>query len=103
MTKILRPIASFKERVYGMVRDIPKGSVMTYGEVAARAGKPGAARAVGNLMARNSDRNVPCHRVIRSDGKIGEYNGLRGSDKAAILAREGYKAARSTRGQRGEN
>ena len=47
--------ASFTERVRAVVRDIPKGSVMTYGEVAAVAGSPGAARAVGTIMSKNYD------------------------------------------------
>lgn len=46
---------NFKERVLSIVRKIPKGSVMTYGQVAAQAGSPGAARAVGTLMAHNFD------------------------------------------------
>jgi len=57
--------------------------------VAKKAGKPGAARAVGNIMARNVDKSVPCHRVIRSDGKLGGYNGLQGQ-KRILLAKEGY-------------
>ena len=62
---------------------------MTYKEVAERAGNPKAARAVANIMAANFDVNVPCHRVIRSDGQLGGYNrgGVRA--KAKILASEG--------------
>ena len=80
---------SFKERVLAVVRGIPKGKTMSYQEVAAAAGNPGAARAVGTIMSHNNDKNVPCHRVIRADGKIGQYNGLQGADKADILRREG--------------
>jgi len=47
---------------------------MTYGEVAEAAGCPGAARAVGNIMSRNYEPDIPCHRVVRSDGKLGNYN-----------------------------
>ncbi len=47
---------------------------MSYGEVAHRAGSPGAARAVGNIMRKNHDPRVPCHRVIKSDGSLGGYN-----------------------------
>lgn len=61
-----------------IVRDIPRGQTLSYGEVARRAGSPGGARAVGMIMARNTDETVPCHRVIRSDGRIGGYNGIRG-------------------------
>ena len=48
------------------------------------------ARAVGSLMAKNTDKNVPCHRVIRSDGSIGSYNGLKGKSKKQLLIDEGY-------------
>ncbi|MBV9349483.1 MAG: MGMT family protein [Patescibacteria group bacterium] len=80
---------NFKTRVIAVVKKIPKGKTMSYKEVAARAGHAGAARAVGSIMAANSDRSVPCHRVIRSDGKIGGYNGLQGTkDKMALLKKE---------------
>ncbi|MBP6857813.1 MAG: MGMT family protein [Candidatus Pacebacteria bacterium] len=79
----------FVERVRNVVRKIPKGSTMTYATVAKKAGSAGAARAVGSIMSANYDPKVPCHRVIRSDGKIGEYN--RGGEKAkrALLVKEG--------------
>lgn len=80
---------SFTENVYAVVAKIPRGAVMTYGEVARRAGRPGAARAVGNIMHNNPDtKRVPCHRVIRSDGTPGGY--ARGTKKKiALLRREG--------------
>lgn len=80
---------TFADQVRKVVRSIPKGSTMTYSAVAKLAGHPGAARAVGTIMANNFDKSVPCHRVIRSDGKIGEYN--RGGTKAkgALLVKEG--------------
>lgn len=66
--------SSFRERVYDIVAQIRKGSVLTYGEVAKRAGRPGAARAVGTAMKENPyPKRVPCHRVVRADGSIGEY------------------------------
>ena len=78
----------FKDRVFSVVKSIPEGSVLTYKEVAIRAGKPKAHRAVGNILNSNYDRTIPCHRVIRSDGKIGGYN--RGSSaKLKKLKREG--------------
>lgn len=91
---VTRRRASFKEEVLRVVRDIPEGKTLTYKEVALRAGSPGAARAVGTIMANNSDKGVPCHRVIRSDGKAGGYNGIRGGregskEKADLLKREG--------------
>ena len=81
---------SFPERVYSIVKKIPRGSVLTYKEVAAKAGKPRAYRAVGNILNKNYDPRIPCHRVVRSDGRVGGYN--RGSRaKAAILRAEGYR------------
>jgi O-6-methylguanine DNA methyltransferase len=79
---------AFAERVRGVVRNIPKGETMTYKEVATRAGSVGAARAVGMIMKNNYDPAVPCHRVIRSDGKMGGYNrgGIKVKEK--MLAEE---------------
>ncbi len=70
---------TFTEKVLNIVAKIPRGSVMTYKEVAIRAGSPGAARAVGSIMKANFNPKIPCHRVIRSDGIAGEYN--RGRDE----------------------
>jgi methylated-DNA-[protein]-cysteine S-methyltransferase len=80
---------SFADRVRDVVRSIPKGKTMTYGEVAAYAGAPGAARAVGTIMSGNFDNTVPCHRVIRSDGKIGNYNRGGAAEKRRLLIKEG--------------
>lgn len=79
----------FSEKVYAIVAKIPKGQVMTYAGVAKKAGVPGAARAVGTLMAKNYDPKIPCHRVIRSDGTIGQYNRGGPSAKRALLKKEG--------------
>lgn len=80
---------TFKEKVLDIVRKIPRGKTLTYGEVAQKAGNAKAARAVGTYMRQNYDETVPCHRVLRSDGKIGNYN--RGGEKAkrALLIKEG--------------
>lgn len=83
---------NFKERVLNIVRKIPKGKVLSYKQVAEAAGVAFAARAVGNIMKSNSDDSVPCHRVIRSDGRAGGYNG-RAGDKIELLRREGYKGS----------
>lgn len=80
---------NFKERALAIVRKIPKGKTLSYGQVAFAAGYPGAARAVGTLMAHNHDKTVPCHRVVRSDGKIGEYNGGGPEAKLKRLKSEG--------------
>lgn len=85
MKKITSRQASFSERVYAIVAKIPKGKVMTYKQVAAKAGSPHAARAVGNLMKNNYNPKIPCHRVVRGDGKIGDYN--RGGSERKMVAR----------------
>ena len=77
---------TFKEKVFAVVRKIPRGGVMSYGEVARLAGSPGAARAVGNVLRSNYDPEIPCHRVIRADGKLGGYN--RGADKKRELLKK---------------
>lgn len=83
----------FADLVRTVVRNIPKGQTMTYGSVAAAVGAPGAARAVGTIMRNNYDETVPCHRVIRSDGGIGEYNRGGAAKKYALLIAEGVPAA----------
>ncbi len=81
--------AHFADSVREAVRQIPKGQTKTYGEVAAAIGRPGAARAVGTIMRDNFDPTVPCHRVIRADGKVGEYNRGGPEKKLALLRAEG--------------
>ena len=78
---------SFKDKVLVVVKKIPKGKTLSYMEVAELAGSPKAFRVVGSIMKANKDKNIPCHRVIRSDGRIGKYNGLRG-DKLNLLKNE---------------
>jgi O-6-methylguanine DNA methyltransferase len=78
----------FTVEVLRVVAKIKKGKVLTYKQVAALAGRPTAYRAVGNILNKNYNSKIPCHRVIRSDGKIGGYN--RGSqNKLKILKKEG--------------
>ena len=79
---------TFADRVYDAVRAIPAGRVSTYGDVAAAAGKPRAARAVGTLMANCGPRRVPAHRVVAAGGALGGYGGYE-SEKAALLRAEG--------------
>ena len=79
--------SNFSSRVYSVVRRIPKGKTLTYKQVAKLVGRPIAYRAVSNILNKNYDPNIPCHRVIRSDGKTGGYN--RGSkNKKEILEQE---------------
>jgi len=70
----MKKLKRFSDLVYTVVRKIPKGSVLTYKEVAKRAGSPLAFRAVGTILSKNFDPAIPCHRVIRSDGAMGGYN-----------------------------
>lgn len=81
-------MGDFTKRVHEVVKNIKPGKVMNYREVAEAAGSPRAWRAVGRIMARNHDLKVPCHRVVRSDGRAGGYN--RGGErvKQELLALE---------------
>jgi methylated-DNA-[protein]-cysteine S-methyltransferase len=77
----------FKKRVLALTRDIPKGETRTYKDIATQAGNPEAARAVGDILNKNYDPEIPCHRVVRSDGTLGGYN--RGADlKKQLLEKE---------------
>ena len=80
---------TFADKVRDIVRKIPKGKSMTYKEVAARAGNPKAARAVGAIMRTNYDKTIPCHRVVRSDGTFGNYNRGGTVAKRNLLVSEG--------------
>jgi O-6-methylguanine DNA methyltransferase len=84
----------FTARVLSVVRRIPPGRVATYGDVAALAGRPRAARAVGNIMRDCGRSDVPCHRVIAAGGRLGGYGGNE-SLKRALLAAEGVPVAHS--------
>jgi len=81
----------FKEKVLEVVKSIPEGTTLSYKEVAMRAGSPKAYRVVGTILKQNQDENIPCHRVIKSDGSLGQYNGLRTISKREILKREGVE------------
>ena len=79
----------FQIKVLSTVSKIPAGKVLTYSQVAAKVGNLKASRAVGSIMAKNTDKNIPCHRVVKSDGSIGMYNGLQGKSKSDLLKKEG--------------
>jgi O-6-methylguanine DNA methyltransferase len=81
-------MSPFIQRVLTVVRRIPVGRVATYGDVAALAGQPRAARAVGNIMRDCRRPDVPCHRVIAAGGRLGGYGGSEAL-KRALLAAEG--------------
>jgi O-6-methylguanine DNA methyltransferase len=80
----------FRARVMAAVRSIPRGRVATYGDIAALAGAPGAARAVGNVMRGCGDPSVPCHRVIAAAGGLGGYGGYL-ERKRQLLRAEGLE------------
>ena len=80
---------NFTKRVEDVVRSIPKGETMSYGEVAAVAGSHGAARAVGTIMSKNYGETIPCHRVIGANGSLGGYNRGGLEAKRKLLQREG--------------
>lgn len=78
---------TFSQQVLALVKKIPLGQTMTYKEVAKRIGRPNAYRAVGNILHKNYNQSIPCHRVIRSDGQTGGYN--RGQEqKKELLLKE---------------
>lgn len=65
---------TFKKKVIEIVKKIEPGRTLSYKEVATKAGNPRAGRVVGNIMKANQDPDVPCHRVILSNGSLGGYN-----------------------------
>ena len=83
--------APFRHAVLEHLREVPRGQTVSYGELAARAGNPKAARAVGTACARNPvPIVVPCHRVLPGTGRLGSYRG--GPErKAALLELEGLR------------
>ena len=86
-------LSGFARRVVMVVGRIPAGRVATYGDVAAAAGKPRAARAVGNLMRTVKIPGLPYHRVVAAGGNIGGY-GAYPQLKAGLLAAEGLTIVR---------
>lgn len=80
----------FQKKVYEVVKKIPRGKVLSYAQVSWRLGSRGSARAVGNALNKNHDKAVPCHRVIRSDGRVGGFNGGT-AKKIKLLEAEGVK------------
>lgn len=81
---------SFRDRVLKVVSKIPKGKTLSYKEVAKRAGNEKGARAVGRIMNTHKVKDLPCHRVISSNGKIGGYR-MGVEKKKKILKKEGVK------------
>ncbi|MHB8383085.1 MAG: methylated-DNA--[protein]-cysteine S-methyltransferase [Candidatus Binataceae bacterium] len=89
--------SEFQRRALTRLREVPIGSVITYQGLAAAVGEPGAQRAIGNTMASNPiPIFIPCHRVIRSDGTIGNYGGGV-KNKVTLLRNEGFALGTSLR------
>ena len=88
MAVLKRPASQFARRVLALVRQVPPGRVVTYGDLARLAGRPGAARAVGTLMRTAQVPGLPYHRVIAAGGRLGGYGGQEGL-KQALLRQEG--------------
>jgi len=80
-------VSEFAKKVLTAAKRIPRGQTRSYKEVAVAIGQSRAYRAVASVLAKNIDKTVPCHRVIKSDGSLGGYNGLRG-EKEELLRRE---------------
>jgi len=84
-------MSKFRAHVLELVSKIPRGKVTTYKELARALGCPKACRAVGNALARNPHpRKIPCHRVVRSDGRLGGYK-FSLEQKARLLIEEGIR------------
>lgn len=88
----LSPLSPFAREVLSACRSIPRGEVRTYAQLAAAVGRPRAARAVGSALRRNPvPLLIPCHRVVRGDGSIGQYNMGGPEVKRRLLALEGAR------------
>lgn len=85
------PGTAFQHDVWRALTRIPRGQVRTYAQIARDAGHPDAVRAVANAIGKNPcPPDIPCHRVIRSDGKIGGYSASGGiAKKIELLKSEG--------------
>jgi methylated-DNA-[protein]-cysteine S-methyltransferase len=88
----LEGLTAFSRQVMELVRAIPRGRTATYGDIAARAGRPGAARAVGQVMHRNPvPLFVPCHRVLGADGSLTGFAGGLDAKRALLDLEAGGK------------
>lgn len=94
----LRGLTPFQQSVLRKTREIPRGQVRPYGWVAREIGHPAAVRAVGSALANNPiPYFIPCHRVVRTDGMIGNYGGGGPEAKKEILSLEGVQLQRLQR------
>src|ERR1700737_3530083 len=91
----LRGLTEFQQAVLRKTREIPRGQVRPYGWIAREIGHPAAVRAVGTALANNPiPYFIPCHRVVRTDGEIGNYGGGGPEAKKSILTMEGVQLKR---------
>jgi len=88
------PTSSFTEHVLNAVRRIPVGHIATYGDIAALVGHPNAYRAVGNIMRNCYLIDIPCHRVVAANGRLGGYSG-NPTLKCQLLRAEGIQVSRT--------
>lgn len=80
---------AFEQAVYGVVASIPKGKVVTYGQIAEMAGMPGAAQEVGHIMSRvKAERNLPCHRVVNKAGEMSPDFAFGGQERQRAMLEE---------------
>ena len=88
---LIRSSQSIKDKVYDMLLKIPAGKVTTYGDIAKAIGQPNSSRMIGQILHNNpTPVVVPCHRVVRSNGKIGGY-AYGSRKKRKLLEGEGLK------------
>ena len=82
-----------KEKVYDFLKTIPKGTVTTYGQIAAHLGNPKLARVVGNILHNNLDpANIPCHRVVNARGEVAANFAFGGAEaQRKLLEEEGVE------------
>ena len=87
----MRKNTKLQLKVWNYLKKIPRGTIKSYMQVAKAVGKPNAVRAVANAIGKNPyPPQIPCHRVIRSDGSIGGYSGKGGiKTKRKLLKKEG--------------
>lgn len=92
------PATSFQKKVWKALLTIPKGQIRSYEWVAKKIGAPRAVRAVGTAVGKNPFApHVPCHRVIRKNGSLGNYSGPGGiKQKIFLLTQEGYRRPLTT-------
>ena len=82
----------FQKKVWAEIDKVPYGSTVSYKDIAVKIGRPNSARAVANACGKNPYvPQIPCHRVIRSDGKLGGYSGKGGIKKKAELLKAEQK------------